>query len=562
MNMKNYLVFLWIAMLVVALAACSKSGRASKAESGVDYYTCTMHPSVKSIDPGKCPICGMDLVPVLKKGVKSQVGTAATLNQSEMNEFSVPVERQQQIGVTYATVETRILNRTIRAVGFIVLDQKRNWSFVSRVEGYVQELFVTSPGELVEKDAPLLSIYSPDLLTAERELVILMTSRHDGKTNETAGHLIEASKLRLRQWNVTENQIADLEKSGKPSEVLTLRSPFRGIVAKVAASQGSSVKVGEALVDVADLSKVWVWVDFYETEIGLLRQGQKVVVASVSYPGHPFDGTVALVDPFVDPIKRTARVRIDIENPELLLRPGMYVNAELQLASVTALAVPVDAIMPTGLRNLVFVDKGGGRLEPRFVSLGEKSGDFYAVRKGLTEGERVVSSANFLIDAESKVQGALKDFDDNDAKQPPADGSLENVSPVVDSSYQAFIKTYLALHDLLAADRFDGVSKLDDELRQEVVGIAGSNKALVLQQAVNTFQPLDLHEARVGFGNISAALLDVLKEIPLPRMLYVMRCPMWNSSPSEWVQVSKEIQNPFMGQAMATCGETVRTLGQ
>jgi Cu(I)/Ag(I) efflux system membrane fusion protein len=504
----------------------------------------------------------MDLVPVLKKGVQNPTGTASTQSQPEANEFSVPVERQQQIGVTYAIVETRILNRTIRAVGFIVPDQKRNWSFVSRVEGYVQELFVTSPGELVAKDAPLLSMYSPDLLTAERELVILLASRHEEKTNETAGRLIEAAKLRLRQWNVTENQIADLEKSGKPSEILTLRSPFHGIVAKVAASQGSSVKVGDALVDVADLSKVWVWVDFYETEIGLLRQGQKVVVASVSYPGHHFDGTVALVDPFVDPIKRTARVRIDIENPEFLLRPGMYVNAELQLEPVTALAVPVDAIMPTGLRNLVFLDKGGGRLEPRFVSLGEKFGDFYAVQKGLTEGERVVSSANFLIDAESKVQGALKDFDDNDAKQPPADGSPENASPVVDSSYQGFIKTYLALHDLLAADRFDGVSKLGDELCQESVGIAGGDKVQVLQQAVNTFKPADLHEARVGFGRISAALLDVLKEIPAPRILYVMRCPMWNSSPSEWVQVSKEIQNPFMGQAMATCGETVRTLGQ
>lgn len=562
MNMKRYLVFLWIAALVATVVGCSKPGASSKADSNVDYYTCTMHPSVHSKDPGKCPICGMDLVPVLKKDAQTSAGPASTApSQLEANEFTVPVERQQQIGVTYAEVKSRSMSRTIRAVGFIVPDQKRNWSFVSRVDGYVQQLFVTSPGEMVEKDAPLLSIYSPDLLTAERELAILLGSRRNG-TNETTDRLIEAAKLRLRQWNVTAEQIAELEKNGKPSEILILRSPFRGVVAKVAASQGASVKVGDALVDVVDLSKVWVWVDFYETEIGLLQQGQKVGVSSISYPGWNFDGTVALVDPFVDPVKRTARVRIDVENAEFLLRPGMYVNAVLELEPITALAVPVEAVMPTGLRNIVFVGKGEGRLEPRFVTLGGKFGNFYAVQKGLTAGERVVNSANFLIDAESKVQGALKDFGDNDV-EPSSDGdeSPANPPPALASSYEPIIKTYLALHDLLATDRFEGVSKLGDELREEVAGIA-TDKVQVLKQTLASFKPANLEEARVGFGRVSAALLEVLKAAPTPRVLYVMRCPMWNSSPSEWIQVTKEVQNPFMGQAMATCGETIRTLGQ
>lgn len=560
MNMKRYLA-LWIVTLLVAVVGCSKPGESSKADSGADYYTCTMHPSVKSMDPGKCPICGMDLVPVMKKDAQSQAVPAAASSHPEMNEFSVPVERQQQIGVTYATVKSRSLNRAIRAVGFIVPDQKRLWSFVSRVDGYVQQLFVTSPGELVEKDAPLLSIYSPDLLTAERELVMLSASRRDGRASESADRLIEAAKLRLRQWSVTDEQIADLEKSGKPSEILMLHSPFHGVVAKVTASQGASVKVGDALVDVADLSKVWVWADFYETEIGMLRQGQKVGVVSVPYPGRTFDGTIALIDPFVDPVTRTARVRIDVENAELLLRPGMYVNADLQLEPVTALSVPVDAIMPTGMRNLVFVDKGSGRLEPRFVFLGGKFGDFYAVQKGLAAGERVVNSANFLIDAEAKVQGALKDFDDNGTESPSM-GNSENSPSLVSSSYEPLIKTYLALHDLLAADRFDGVSKLGDELRKETAGTADGDKARDLQQVVSVFKPANLNEARVGFGRISEALLEVLKEVPSSHLLYVMHCPMWNSSPSEWMQVSKEVQNPFMGQAMATCGETIRTLGQ
>lgn len=539
-------------LLLATLAGCSRPA-SSKAEPAhdVDYYTCTMHPSVHSKDPGKCPICGMELVPVMKKDAAAQSSAPAEA-ESETTEFTLPMARRQQIGVTYATVEERSLSRAIRTVGFIVPDQRRSWSYVARVEGYVQQLFVTSPGETVDKGAPLLSIYSPDLLTAERELTALLAARQAGKGNDTADRLIDAAKLRLRQWNVTDEQIAELERGGKPSETLTLRSPFRGLVAKVAASQGASVKGGDTLVEIVDLSKVWVWVDFYETEIAALHPGQKVAVTSVSYPGRTFDGAVAVVDPFVDSTKRTARVRIDIENPDLLLRPGMYVNAVTQSDPITALAIPVDAVLPTGLRHLVFLDKGGGRLEPKFITLSGKFGDFYAVQQGLAAGDRIVSSANFLIDAESKLQGALKDFSAGDDQ-----GTLPHSADLA-----PLVQSYLTLHDLLARDSFDGVPKLADEMRQEASTLGDTAQAQALQQAIKEFKPADLAQARVAFGRLSAALLEVLKEVPAPRALYVMRCPMWNGSPSEWVQVTKEIENPFMGQAMETCGETVRTLGK
>jgi len=551
MNTSRFFTAIAFALAVIALSACSPKP-VSRSNELVDYYTCSMHPSVHSREPGKCPICGMELVPVMKKGAQGQIPAGQPASPIDDNVFAVPVERLQQIGVAYSTVEARPLSRTIRAVGTVVPDQKRMWSYVARVDGYVQQLLVTSPGELVEKDAPLLSLYSPDLLTAEREFVTLLGLHREGKGDE----VVEAARLRLRRWNITDEQIAELEKSGKPSEVLTLRSPFRGLVSRVAVSQGASVKPGDPLVDVVDLSKVWVWVDFYETEIGALRAGQKVGVAAVSYPGRTFDGTIALVDPFVDPVKRTARARIDVENAEYLLRPGMYVNAELHTEPMTALAIPVEAVMPTGLRNVAFVDKGGGRFEPRFVLLGGRFGDFYAVQKGVSAGERVVSGANFLIDAESKVQGALKDFGGGES---PTDG--ENPAAAL-ASYEALINTYLALHDTLAADRFNDVGALGSKLKQEAASLPAGGKTSALQQAIEKFAPADLAQARVGFGGISAALLEVLKEVPMPRKLYVMRCPMWNSSPSEWVQVSKEVENPFLGHAMATCGETVSQLGK
>ena len=236
----------------------------------------------------------------------------------QTREFVVPVERQQQIGVTYAKVERKPLAHTIRAVGLIVPDRSRNWQFVSRVDGYVQKLNVTSPGEVVEKDAPLLSIYSPDLLTSEREFVELLRMRDQAKSKdarETPQRLIESAKRRLQLWNVTEQQIADLEKTRKASDTLTLLSPFRGVVQSVPVEQGKSVKMGDLLVEVADLSVVWMWAEFYENELSMLQVGQKLTITAKSYPGQNFDGTISLIDPFLDETKRTAKVRIDIPNP-------------------------------------------------------------------------------------------------------------------------------------------------------------------------------------------------------------------------------------------------------
>lgn len=442
-NLQRVLApFVSLLLILFVVSGCGKSDR-TKVNPNIDYYTCTMHPSVHANEPGKCPICSMDLVPVMKRGgtlSANQAGKAeanqemanmpgmqgmappkAGSSGGESNEFSVPVERQQQIGVTYAPVGRGPLNHTIRAVGMVEPDSTRRWSFVARVAGYIEKLFVTSPGEIVEKDVPLLSIYSPDLLTTERELVSLFKMRDTARSKEareTARRLIDAARSRLEQWNVTADQIAELEKSRRPSEFLILRSPFRGIVEQVAAQQGTSVKPGDRLVDVADLSVVWVGAEFYENELRMLEQGQTFALTTGSHPGAAFEGKITVINPFVDPMKRTAKVRIEIANPDFKLQPGMFVNAELAMAMGEGLTIPVSAIMPTGTRNIVFVDKGEGKLEPRLVELGAKYGDNYEVRAGLAEDERVVSSANFLIDAEAKVQGALKSFDSPSPTQP------------------------------------------------------------------------------------------------------------------------------------------------
>ncbi len=387
-----------IAVLLLALAGCMKKDSGEK-PGDVDYYTCTMHPSVHSKIPGKCPICSMDLVPVIKNGSDGA-------HDPQTREFVVPVERQQQIGVSYARVKRGPLRRTIRAAGTVQPDVSRDWRLVAHVDGYVRRLNVTSPGELVEKDAPLMSIYSPDLLTTERELVQLTTM------HEAPAPLVEAAERRLRQWNVTSEQIAALERSGRANDELALLSPFRGVVRTEPVRQGENVKTGDLLVEVADLSVVWVWAEFYESEVSAIKLGQKAAVTSYSYPNEKFTGRITLINPFLDETTRTTKARIEIPNPDFKLRPGMYASVELGIELNEGLVIPVSAVMPTGTRNIVFVDRGGGKLEPRRVLLGEECDDYYEVKSGVSEGERVVAGANFLIDAESKVQGALKDFEE------------------------------------------------------------------------------------------------------------------------------------------------------
>jgi len=397
----------------LALLAASCSRQENKKPAGVDYYTCTMHPSVRSQDPdGKCPICGMSLVPVLVQ-TNGAARPSAPETPPRAVEFNIPTRRQQFIGVTYATVETRPLQSTLRAPGVVAFDPLRRWSYVSRVEGYVEKLEVSSAGQQVEKGRPLLTLHSPDLLVAEREFADLLQSQDRAKSVnlqaaiDTARQNLDAARRRLHFWNIEDAEIDRLEKTRQPGEYLTLYSPFQGVVWNLQAGQGRRVTAGDPLVEVVDLSSVWVWVDFYQDDLPLLTNGLPVTITSPTDATFQAEGTIALLDPFLDPAKRTCRARVDLANPSLKLRPEMYVNAELRLDFGTGLAVPVGAVLPTGERNYVFVDKGAGNLEPRVVELGRQCGGFYAIRHGLAAGERVADSALFLIDAEAKVQGAL-----------------------------------------------------------------------------------------------------------------------------------------------------------
>jgi RND family efflux transporter MFP subunit len=607
----SILVILSVALLPVMLSSCSKPANQKAADADVDYWTCTMHPSVHSKDPGKCPICSMDLVPVKKNTApKNETKTAATNSgttqsmgdmnmgssmgdknmgpsakaQGESTEFTVPVERQQQLGVTYATVTKRPIQFSIRSVGILESDTSKTFDYVARVDGYVQELKVTSPGQDVLRGQPLLTIYSPDLRSTEQELVNLLNDRDRGGTTRASNdQLIEASKRRLKLWNVSDQEIGELEKSRKPSDQLVLRSPFDGVVNEVMTRPGMNVKMGDKLVSVLDLSTLWVWAEFYENEIGLLKKGQSIDVSLPALPNQTFRGQIAVINPTIDAMKRTSRVRIDIPNAKSVLRPGMYANAEVKIDGGEGLTIPVQAALPTGERMLVFLDRGEGRLLPRYVQVsrsfttfdGQEQGSYYQVVNGLREGDRIVVSANFLIDAESQVQGALKDWQGEQPENTPA-MTEKTPSQSSNSSFNAAVKpvldSYKKIHALLAGNNFSQVPAEAETLQKDVHGLAnidppsksGRYKELLikLDGSADQFSPKDIEQARVEFGQLSADLISLLREF-MPQLddpLYTIKCPMWNKSPAVWVQDSTDVQNPFLGAEMLTCGTVQETL--
>ena len=385
--------------------------------------------------------------------------------------------------------------------------------------------------------------------------------------------LIHSAKQRLRLWNLTDQQIEELEKNRISSEYLTLVSPFRGVVEDVPADQGARFSMGQKLIGVTDLSLVWVWAEFYQNEIPIIKAGQAISITFGSEKS--FTGVIAVVNPFVSQTQRTTKVRIDIPNPNLELRPGMYVNADLSVDLGEGLTIPINAVVPTGSRNIVFLDKGHGKLQACIVQLGSQVGDAYQVLSGLKEGDRVVASANFLIDAESQVQGALQGFD-----QETATPSLEETpNGLGDNSKEPFdslLKDYSTIQQQLARDKTDRLKDSINDFDSDIHVIAGADFQLGNRQSLfmerlkeldeatePAFQANDLETARIQFGKISAALIKLLSDYPpaLTREWKVMMCPMWTKSPARWLQTDQEIHNPFIGTAMSNCGQTIGSIG-
>ena len=322
-------------------------------------------------------------------------------------------EAARRIGVTYATAERGPLVAEVRTVGLVTFDETRVKTIAPKVEGYVEELFVDFTGQAVEANAPLLRLYSPALVTAQEELLLARKLAADvanggASAVRDAESLVASARRRLQYWDIPESEIARVEATGEVTKTLTLRSPVSGVVVEKNVLGGQRIMAGDALYRVADLREVWVEGEVFERDLPAVRLGQQVAVDIDALPGQPRTGRIVFVSPILSPETRTAKVRVALRNTDLALKPGMYATLRVQVAAAASVVhVPRSALLATGTRTLVFVREADGMLHAREVEPGVTAGDRVAIRRGLVAGDVVVSSATFLIDAESNLGAAI-----------------------------------------------------------------------------------------------------------------------------------------------------------
>jgi len=437
-----------LASSTLLLTGCGHDHSSAAGTKEETLYTCGMHPQVIQNKPGLCPICQMKLTPIRKqpgagstsngapstsaaRNIKYYKSTmmpgevSSTPAKDSMGMDMVPVYEGetaaesstisidpvtvQNMGLRTALVTRGPLRRTIRTVGIIDYDETALAEVSTKFRGWIEKLYVDSTGKQMHRGEPLFEIYSPELYLAQTEYLLTLGSmtNHQGTASEM---LQSAAMTKLRYWDISEDQIAELEKTRAPKKTLRVNAPRDGIVVEKMVVEGQMVEAGAKLYRLADLATVWIQAQVYEQDLPFIKLGQEAVVSLASQPDPKFRGRVTYLYPMVDEKTRTARVRMEFHNPGYFLKPGMYATVELssELAP-SVLLVPDMAILRSGEKNTVFVALEGGRFEPRIVLLGPRAeGDYYAVLSGLNEGERVVTSGQFLLDSESQLREAIQ----------------------------------------------------------------------------------------------------------------------------------------------------------
>ncbi|HSR53341.1 MAG TPA: efflux RND transporter periplasmic adaptor subunit [Acidobacteriota bacterium] len=595
------------------------SGDQSQAQSGQELWTCAMHPQIRQPEPGDCPICGMDLIPVS--------GAAGDGLASDRLQLTQAAKRLAEIETTPA--QRRYASNTVRLKGQVTYDETLLETLTAWVPGRLDQLYVDYVGVKVAKGQHLAQMYSPEIYVAEKELqeaagaVRAAKQRSNPRALESAQAILEATRDKLRLWGVPQAVIRSIESGGKPSDRIDIVSPVGGLVVEKKVSAGEYVDTGTPLYSIANLEAVWVTLEAYESDLPWLRFGQSVEVRVPALPGESLTGTISLIDPVVDPKTRTVMVRVNVPNPQHKLKPGMLATGvvesrlaangqvmepnlagkwispmhpeivkdqpgscdicgmplvpseELGFAQADQgdppLVIPASALLFTGKRSVVYVELPGQdkpTYQLREVEVGARAGDEYIILEGLEEGDLVVTHGNFKIDSAMQLQAR------SSMMAPPGEG--DDDTPTVDPAPEAFLvqldallDAYLDLQQALAADDPSSAEAASRRLRQtfgqvDAEPLQSESRAFWTVQAMELENPIErLDEARQldayrqAFYDLSNHMLKLLERFGhgLDTALVEVHCPMaFTNQGADWIQRGDQIENPYLGQPMLTCG--------
>ena len=550
----------------------------------VQFWTCSMHPQIQQPKFGKCPICGMDLIPV----------TGEHESESAVPQLKLSDRAQKLASVAVTPVVRQNVVRQIRLVGKIEYDETRISEISAWFPGRIEKLWVNSTGIPVKKDQLVAEIYSPEILASQAELrqSVENLEKSREKNSPDAERLAEqqlnAARERLRLWGLSAAQIREMAAETILSEQVKIFSPENGFVIEKKVQEGIYVNTGSLLFRVADLKQVWLLLDAYESDLAGLRNGQSVQFTTEAFPAKIFAGRIAWIYPTLENQTRTVKVRVEVANPDLLLKPGMLARAEIfsevaQSRNAAPLVIPASAPLITGNRAIVYLQVSQGVYEGREIVLGPRAGDYYVVVSGLSEGEKVVVKGNFKIDSAIQILAKPSMMSPKDQpKQPFVTREIESeksFSPkklptdfrtTLDALYLDYFELQFALsHDQFDASRekagkfLETLAKIPMKSLPKVAHTSWMPAANKLKKAAEKIQVAkEIEDARTAFEPLSSELIQVGQKFQSEKhRLLVFHCPMaFDYKGADWLQNKEGTENPYFGSQMFSCGEQTADL--
>ena len=530
-------------------------------DSVEETWICSMHPQIRQNEPGDCPICGMDLIPAKQSGNDTEIGFQMTDQAVKLAQIQTTI-----IGNTHNTT-----GATLTTNGKIQANETKSASLVTHIPGRIEKLYVSYTGEQVNKDQKIATIYSPELITAQKELLEAQ------KIEDISPGLLAAAKNKLKYWKIGNQVIEDILRNGTIRETFDIYAEYTGVVDKKRVSVGDYLSIGEVLFDVQNLSNLWALFDIYENDLSKVRVGSWISFTAPSVPNKTYRSKVAFINPIIDPQTRVATIRAEVNNSNGKLKPEMFINGEIRTArKSTNLTVPKSAVLWTGKRSVVYLKVPNTDIpsfEYREIEIGESVQSSYAVITGLEDGDEVVTNGAFVIDASAQLNNQASMMNRNvltknsvqssqlpdytDSTPPMFKNQLSNVVEIYFSIKDAFVEGNVEQAAAGSTAMMDAVQKVDMSLVKEKAHLYWIEQLKGIKAHGAKISELsDIEDQRKQFDFLSQALIRSLKVFGVTsETVYVQHCPMANDNKgADWLSKHEKVLNPYFGDKMLTCG--------